>query len=109
MSTIVSCRSISKAFGAQRLFSGLNLVVHDGDRIGLIGPNGSGKSTLLRILCGLEDVDEGVIDRRSNLIVSYLAKMFDENVILGEVADDQIRAPVDYPLIHIFQTTEDPQ
>ena len=74
MSTIVSCRSISKAFGAQRLFSGLNLVVHDGDRIGLIGPNGSGKSTLLRILCGLEDVDEGVIDRRSNLIVSYLAQ-----------------------------------
>ncbi len=74
MSTLVSCRSISKAFGAQKLFSGLNLVIHDGDRIGLIGPNGSGKSTLLRILSGLEDVDEGGIDRRSNLIVSYLAQ-----------------------------------
>ncbi|RZW18412.1 MAG: ABC-F family ATP-binding cassette domain-containing protein, partial [Desulfobulbaceae bacterium] len=74
MATILSCRAISKAYGAQKLFSGLNLVIHDGDRIGLIGPNGSGKSTLLRILCGLEDVDEGGIDRRSNLIFSYLAQ-----------------------------------
>ena len=74
MSTLLSCRSISKAFGAQKLFSGLNLVIHNGDRVGLIGPNGSGKSTLLRILCALDDVDEGVIDRRSNLIVSYLAQ-----------------------------------
>jgi ATP-binding cassette subfamily F protein uup len=74
MSTLLACKSITKTFGAQTLFSGLNLVIHNGDRIGLIGPNGSGKSTLLKILCGLEDVDDGDIFRRSNLIVSFLAQ-----------------------------------
>ena len=74
MSTLLSCRAISKAYGAQKLFSGLDLVIHHGDRVGLIGPNGSGKSTLLKILSGQEDPDSGVIDRRSHLIVSYLAQ-----------------------------------
>ncbi len=74
MPSILSCRSISKAYGAQKLFSGLDLVINDGDRIGLIGPNGSGKSTLLKIICDLEDLDRGVIDRRNNIIHSYLAQ-----------------------------------
>ncbi|MEJ2057072.1 MAG: ATP-binding cassette domain-containing protein, partial [Desulfofustis sp.] len=74
MSSLLSCRAISKAYGAQRLFSGLDLVIGDGDRIGLIGPNGSGKSTLLKIICGLEELDDGTIDRRTNSIVSYLAQ-----------------------------------
>ena len=74
MSTILSCRSIGKAYGAQKLFSGLDLVINDGDRVGLIGPNGSGKSTLLKILCGLEDLDSGAIDKRNNVIFSYLAQ-----------------------------------
>lgn len=74
MSSILTCRSISKAYGAQLLFSGLDLVINSEDRIGLIGPNGSGKSTLLKIISGLEDEDSGVIEKRSNLITSYLAQ-----------------------------------
>ena len=74
MSSLLSCRSISKAYGAQKLFSGLDLVINEGDRIGLIGPNGSGKSTLLKIICGLEDLDSGAMDVRNNAIVSYLAQ-----------------------------------
>lgn len=74
MSSLLSCRSISKAYGAQKLFSGLDLVINEGDRIGLIGPNGSGKSTLLKIICGLEDLDSGTMDVRNNAIVSYLAQ-----------------------------------
>ncbi len=74
MPSLLSCRSISKAYGAQQLFAGLDMVINDGDRIGLIGPNGSGKSTLLKIICGLEDLDSGAIDQRNNTIVSYLAQ-----------------------------------
>ncbi len=72
MSMLLSCRAISKAYGAQKLFAGLDLVIHNGDRIGLIGPNGSGKSTLLKILCGREEPDSGAVDRRSNLVISHL-------------------------------------
>jgi ATP-binding cassette subfamily F protein uup len=72
MSMLLSCRAISKAYGAQKLFAGLDLVIHNGDRIGLIGANGSGKSTLLKILCGREEPDSGAVDRRSNLVISHL-------------------------------------
>ena len=38
-----------------------NLVVEQGERIGIIGPNGAGKSTLLKAIFGLVNVREGTI------------------------------------------------
>jgi len=97
MSSLLSCRSVSKAFGAQQLFSGLDLNIADGDRIGLIGPNGSGKSTLLKIICGLEDLDHGAIDRRTNMIVSYLAqedRFLEQNGPLENLLDALVGSPL---------------
>lgn len=80
MSNLISCKSLSKAFGAQILFSNINLVVNSGDKIGVIGPNGSGKSTLLKIICDLEEPDNGQLIRQKFVRLSYLAQadMFDE-------------------------------
>ncbi|XOF34889.1 MAG: ABC-F family ATP-binding cassette domain-containing protein [Candidatus Electrothrix sp. YB6] len=74
MSNLLSCRELSKAFGAQTLFSAVSLVLAKGDRIGLIGPNGSGKSTLLKILSSLIEADSGEIFRQKHVRVSYLAQ-----------------------------------
>ena len=74
MPYLFSCKSLAKAFGAQTLFTDINLVIRPGDKIGLIGPNGSGKSTLLKIICGMEDEDDGQILKRKHLTVSYLAQ-----------------------------------
>lgn len=80
MANIVNCQLLSKAFGAQQLFKNINLVINEGDRIGLIGPNGSGKSTLLRILCELEDLDSGTILKQKHARLTYLPQVdrFDE-------------------------------
>ena len=80
MSHLFSAHSLAKSFGAQLLFKNIDLFVHDGDRIGLIGPNGSGKSTLLKIICGLENPDEGTIRKKKHLVTSYLAQedLFEE-------------------------------
>jgi ABC-type polysaccharide/polyol phosphate transport system ATPase subunit len=43
---------------------GIDLELHDGDRLGLIGPNGAGKSTLLKVLAGLYQPTDGAIDRK---------------------------------------------
>lgn len=71
---------MAKAFGAQTLFTGVNLSVDRGDRVGLIGPNGSGKSTLLRILCGLESADSGTVSLQKLARTAYVAQedLFDE-------------------------------
>jgi ATP-binding cassette subfamily F protein uup len=74
MSNIIACNFLAKSFGAQSLFKGVSFVVHAGDRIGLVGPNGSGKSTLLKIICGLEDTDEGTVTIRKHVKIGYLAQ-----------------------------------
>lgn len=43
------------------VFSGLDLSVGGGEKIGLIGPSGAGKSTLVSLLLRLYDIDQGRI------------------------------------------------
>jgi ATP-binding cassette subfamily F protein uup len=75
MPPLLSCRDLGKSFGAQTLFSSVNLVLSTGDRVGLIGPNGSGKSTLLKILAGLTEADTGEVQLQKHVRISYLAQV----------------------------------
>jgi len=86
MSNFITCKSISKSYGAQTLFHNIGLVVDSGDRIGVIGPNGSGKSTLLKIICGLEEPDGGQLLRQKFVRFSYLAQedIFEETKSVSE-------------------------
>ncbi|GLY03017.1 ABC-F family ATP-binding cassette domain-containing protein [Actinoplanes sp. NBRC 101535] len=43
---------LGQAHDGDLLFSGFDLVLRPGDRIGVVGPNGAGKTTLLRVLAG---------------------------------------------------------
>ena len=52
-------QKLSKRFPTQTLFEDIDLVVSDGERVGLVGPNGAGKTTLLRMLAGDEPPSEG--------------------------------------------------
>ncbi|MBD8064535.1 ABC-F family ATP-binding cassette domain-containing protein [Devosia sp. PTR5] len=54
------------------LFSDLNLVIADGDHVGLVAPNGRGKSTLLRAMAGQLELSEGELTRSRGLLVGYV-------------------------------------
>ena len=58
---LITVKNLTKQMGGRLLFQDVDLVINEGDRIGLIGVNGSGKSTLLRILAGLEASDAGTV------------------------------------------------
>jgi ATP-binding cassette subfamily F protein 3 len=58
--------------GGRVLFSGLDLLLRRGERLGIVGPNGSGKSTLLKLLAGAgAPEDEGHVRRGTNLAQGY--------------------------------------
>ena len=59
-------------FGDRPLLDGAQLTVRPGERLGLIGRNGTGKSTLLRIIAGLVRLDDGELQRREGLRVSFV-------------------------------------
>ena len=77
MPAVFSARSVSVSFGAQKILDESALVVHEGERVGLLGRNGSGKSTFLKIVAGVMPPDSGEIIRRRDLMTGYLPQVFD--------------------------------
>ena len=63
------------------LFSNLNLVIGDGDHVGLVAPNGRGKSTLLRAMGGLAELSEGDITRSRGLSIGYVPQEVPEKAL----------------------------
>jgi ATP-binding cassette, subfamily F, member 3 len=56
---MIQFQSLGLYRGSRQLLSEADLVVHAGDRVGLIGPNGSGKSSVFELLLGRVDADRG--------------------------------------------------
>jgi ATP-binding cassette subfamily F protein uup len=68
---LIEAEGLAAFVEGRRLFSGLDLKLAPGVRIGLVGSNGSGKTTLLRILEGSREPDEGSVFRADNLRIVY--------------------------------------
>jgi ATP-binding cassette subfamily F protein uup len=60
------------AFGDRPLLDGAQLAVRNGERIGLIGRNGTGKSTLLRVIAGLTQLDDGEVQHRDGMRITFV-------------------------------------
>ena len=54
------------------LFSNLDIVIAEGDRLGLVAGNGRGKTTLLRAMAGLAELTTGEVVRSRGLTVGYV-------------------------------------
>ena len=85
---VVVCRHLSKSFGGKTLFTDLNLLVQNGQRVCLMGENGCGKTTLLRILMGMEQPDGGTYKLGPNVNVGYFAQSTFHTENTATVLDD---------------------
>jgi len=70
--SLITTQGLSKSYGADDIFSGLNLTIPPGARIALVGENGIGKTTLLNLLAKLESPTEGKIQFANQLKIGYL-------------------------------------
>ncbi|MCI1986490.1 MAG: ABC-F family ATP-binding cassette domain-containing protein [Lactobacillus sp.] len=71
---IMQAQQVGRTFDGTDLFTGINLEVQTGGRVGLVGPNGIGKTTLLEILAGLNPPDYGQVTTTKNMSLGYLAQ-----------------------------------
>ncbi len=53
---------IRKSFGSLDIIHGIDLAIPEGAFTVFVGPSGCGKSTLLRMIAGLEEVSDGLIE-----------------------------------------------
>ncbi|WP_250473941.1 D-xylose ABC transporter ATP-binding protein [Caballeronia sp. GAFFF1] len=50
---LLEMRGIAKSFGGVKALDGIDLIVNQGECVGLCGENGAGKSTLMKVLSGV--------------------------------------------------------
>ena len=71
---VISLTNVSKSYGENSVYSGVNLALSRGDRVALVGPNGAGKTTMLKMLAGVLSLDGGERRTGHNVVTAYYAQ-----------------------------------
>lgn len=58
---LIELQGVTKAFGNAVILDQVDLILYQGEALGIIGPSGTGKSTILRIIAGLLAPDSGEV------------------------------------------------
>ena len=65
---VISVRGLKKAFGDNKVLSGIDFDLFEGEKVVVLGPSGSGKSTFLRCINRLEEPSSGEISFEDTII-----------------------------------------
>lgn len=68
---VLSVEGLSKSFGAQKLFEGVEFEIKKGEKVALIGNNGTGKTTILKIINHIVEADAGRVRLGANVEIGY--------------------------------------
>ena len=84
---LLSVEGISKAYGERIIFEPLSFGMSKGQKIALIAKNGSGKTTILKIIAQQDTPDQGLVNFRKGIQVSYLPQdpVLDPNKTVEEI------------------------
>lgn len=109
---VIQGSNITKYFGSELIFKGLNFSVNEKERVAIVGPNGCGKSTLIKMIIGEESIStnpaneqQGEISIPKNIVVGYLSqKVINDanNTLYDEAIDvfkDQIKREKELELL----------
>ena len=71
---LLSVEGVGKTFQDKAVFENISFGINQGQKIALIAKNGSGKTTLLKVVAGQLSPDQGEVNQRKGLNVSFLAQ-----------------------------------
>lgn len=63
---ILTVEKLTKSFGGLTAVSNVNMVLNEGEMVGLIGPNGAGKTTVFNLLTGVYKPTSGTVTLTQN-------------------------------------------
>jgi branched-chain amino acid transport system ATP-binding protein len=95
MTTILEVSKLTKRFGGVTAVSDLDIVVNEGEILGLIGPNGAGKSTVFSMIGGFQPPTAGSIVFQGKDITGMeahdvarlgIARVFQQSMIFGRLS-----------------------
>lgn len=71
---LISALNISFVRNERKILHNVSLTISPEQIVTIVGPNGAGKTTLLKILLGIILPDTGTVQKKTNIVVSYLAQ-----------------------------------
>ena len=74
----IELHHVSKSYGERKLIDDFDYIVLKNQNLGIVGPNGCGKSTLLKMIVGLVETDEGMIEIGETIRIGYFAQELPE-------------------------------
>jgi len=102
---MIDIKTLSFHFGLRTLFEDTSVLIHDGQKVGLVGPNGCGKSTLFKLIEGKFSPDGGKIEiSRGTQIASVAQDIANPSVCLLDYV-----LSADKELMRLQKELENPQ
>jgi len=75
---VVAAQGVAKGYGAEPLFSDVDLAISRGEIVSVVGPSGCGKTTLGNIVTGLLAPDRGRVVRQPGLRAHAFQKLYQD-------------------------------
>ena len=73
---LIRVEGVDRSFGPVDVLQDINLIINDGERVGIVGHNGAGKTTLLNTISEQQQ-DVGDIDFAPGIRLAYLTQIRD--------------------------------
>ncbi|QHI34718.1 putative ABC transporter ATP-binding protein YheS [Kordia antarctica] len=86
---MISVDNIAVEFSGTTLFSDVNFVINENDKIALMGKNGAGKSTMMKIVAGAQTATRGKVNSPKDTVIAYLPQhllMEDDCTVFDEAS-----------------------
>lgn len=94
----IAVRGLVKAYEVDKnILDGLDLLVQQGERVGILGKNGAGKTTLFKILTGQIDFDTGEVSIATGKRIGLISQIpvYPEGYLTEDVLRDAHRRQYD--------------
>lgn len=73
-------KDLSFAFGIEKIFENVNIIINENEHVGIVGVNGAGKTTLFKLIMKELNPDEGRIIFKNNTRIQLLPQVINDEV-----------------------------